>query len=102
VKSRAVWGGGLISALLFAAGKFALGIYLGRGSFESSYGAAVGSFVALLVWVYYSAIIVLVGAEVTQVYARRLGQAVEPSDHAVAVVETEREIPAHGAKPQAG
>ncbi|CAN5386907.1 YihY/virulence factor BrkB family protein [soil metagenome] len=84
---RAVWAGGFISALLFAAGKLGLAYYLGRGSYQTSYGAAVGSFVALLVWVYYSAVIVLIGAEATEVYARRHGHAVEPADHAVRVIE---------------
>jgi len=84
---RAVWTGALISAALFAVGKYGLAYYLGRGSYQTSYGAAVGSFVALLVWVYYSSIIVLIGAEATEVYARRNGHAVEPSDHAVRVVE---------------
>jgi membrane protein len=96
---RAVWTGGFISALLFSAGKIALAYYLGRGSYESSYGAAVGSFVALLVWVYYSSIIVLIGAEVTEVHARRYGQAVEPSEHAVRVVREERPDENQGAKP---
>lgn len=84
---NAVWIGALISAALFIVGKFLLGLYLGRGSYESSYGAAVGSFVALLVWVYYSSTILLIGAEVTQVYARRHGVAVKPEEHAVCVVE---------------
>jgi membrane protein len=95
---RAVWIGAVISAVLFAIGKFALALYLGRGSYESSYGVAVGSFVALLVWVYYSSIIVLVGAEVTEVYARRNGHAIEPSDHAVRVIKEERQDPNQGAK----
>jgi membrane protein len=96
---RAVWAGGFISAVLFAIGKFGLGLYLGRGSYESSYGVAVGSFVALLVWVYYSSIIVLVGAEVTEVYARRHGHAIEPSEHAVRVITEEKVDPHQGAKP---
>lgn len=95
---RAVWTGGFISAVLFAIGKFGLGLYLGRGSYESSYGVAVGSFVALLVWVYYSSTIVLVGAEVTEVYARRMGHAIEPSEHAVRIIKEEKQDPNQGAK----
>ncbi|MGN6627748.1 MAG: YihY/virulence factor BrkB family protein [Tepidisphaeraceae bacterium] len=87
---RAVWIGSAISAALFMVGKFGLGLYLGRGSYQTSYGVAVGSFVALLVWVYYSSIIVLIGAEVTEVYARRHGHAVQPSEHAVRVIKEER------------
>jgi membrane protein len=96
---KTVWVGGFIAAVLFAIGKFGLGLYLGRGSYETSYGAAVGSFVALLVWVYYSSIIVLIGAEVTEVYARRHGHRVQPSEHAVRVVKQETEDPSRAPKP---
>ncbi len=84
-----VWIGAVITALLFSVGKTALGVYLGMGSVGSSYGAA-GSLIVLLVWVYYSAQILLFGAEFTQVYANRFGQHVSPSEHAIAVdtVET--------------
>ncbi len=75
--------GALITGLLFQVGRVGLGYYLGRGDYETSYGAAVGSFVALLVWVYYSSIIILIGAEVTQVRARRLGHHVAPEKHAM-------------------
>lgn len=89
---NAVWVGAAISSVLFMVGKFGLGLYLGRGSYENSYGAAVGSFVALLVWVYYSSTILLVGAEVTQVYARRHGLRVKPEEHAVRVVQREETV----------
>lgn len=58
---RAVWAGAITSALLFAVGKHAIGLYLGRASVSSSYGAA-GSFVVFMLWVYYSAQILLFGA----------------------------------------
>mgnify|MGYP002759411879 CR=1 FL=1 len=90
---RAVWWGAFLSAVLFTIGKFGLAFYLGRGSYENSYGAAIGSFVALLVWVYYSAIILLIGAEATEVYARRKGHAVEPSEHAVRVFKETEDSP---------
>lgn len=67
-----VWLGAAITALLFSIGKFGLGLYLGKSSMSSTYGAA-GSFVVLLVWIYYSAQIVFFGAELTQVYSRRHG-----------------------------
>lgn len=67
-----VWAGSVATAALFTIGKFAIGQYLGRSSIASSYGAA-GSLVVLLVWVYYSAQLVLLGAEFTQVYARSRG-----------------------------
>jgi membrane protein len=65
-----VWLGAAITAGLFSLGKYAIGLYLGRTAIGSAYGAA-GAFVVLLVWVYYSAQLVLFGAELTFVYARR-------------------------------
>ena len=79
---RDVWIGGTITALLFTAGKFALGMYLGRSSVASAYGAA-GSLVILLLWVYYSAQIFLFGAEFTQVYANRFGAKLKPAENAM-------------------
>ena len=67
-----VWLGALITSLLFVVGKFALGLYLGKAAVGSAYGAA-GSLVILLVWVYWSAQILFLGAEFTQVYARTYG-----------------------------
>jgi membrane protein len=67
-----IWVGAFITSALFTLGKFAIGLYLGRSSVASAYGAA-GSLVLLLVWVYYSAQILFFGAELTQVYARRHG-----------------------------
>lgn len=68
--------GGAVTALLFSIGKFAIGWYLGQSAIGSVYGAA-GSLVVLLIWVYYSAQIMLLGAEFTKVYHRRVG---EPED----------------------
>jgi membrane protein len=67
-----VWLGALFTSLLFVAGKFALGLYLGKAAVGSAYGAA-GSLVILLIWVYWSAQILFLGAEFTQVYARTFG-----------------------------
>jgi membrane protein len=78
--------GGAVTALLFSIGKFAIGLYLGRASFESAYGAA-GSFVVLVVWVYYSAIVCFFGAELTQAFARRDGTRIVPEPFAVRVGE---------------
>lgn len=69
---RDVWLGALITAILFVLGKFGLGLYIGKAAVGSSYGAA-GSLVVLLVWVYWSAQILFLGAEFTQVYARTHG-----------------------------
>lgn len=65
---RDVWVGAVGTALLFTVGKRLLGLYLGKASFGSAYGAA-GSLVALIVWIYYSAQIFFFGAEFTHVYA---------------------------------
>jgi membrane protein len=73
-----VWIGAVVTALLFSIGKGALGLYLGRSAAASAYGAA-GSLVVLLLWVYYSAQILFLGAEFTQVYARRAGSRVASS-----------------------
>lgn len=67
-----VWTGALLTAVLFTVGKSALAAYLGHAAIGSSYGPA-GSFVVLLVWIYYSSQILLVGAEFTEVYSRRHG-----------------------------
>lgn len=79
---RDVWLGGVITAVLFTVGKFALGLYLGRSSVSSAYGAA-GSLVVVLLWVYYSAQILFFGAEFTQVYANRFGRKLEPAENAM-------------------
>jgi membrane protein len=69
---RDVWIGAAVTALLFAIGKFLIGLYIGRSGIASGFGAA-GSFVVLLVWVYYSTQIFLLGAEFTWVYAHEHG-----------------------------
>jgi membrane protein len=75
IQWRDVWIGAAVTALLFTVGKYLLGLYLGNSSVASGYGAA-GSFVVLLLWIYYSAQILLFGAEFTQVYANRKGSKV--------------------------
>jgi membrane protein len=83
---RDVWIGAVVTALLFTVGKFLIGLYLAKSSVASSYGAA-GSLIILLLWTYYSAQIVFLGAEFTQVYASRYGSKIEPAENAVPVVE---------------
>ena len=67
-----VWFGAAFTALLFVLGKFGLGLYLGRKSVGSAYGAA-GSLIVLLLWIYWSSSILFFGAEFTQVYAKKQG-----------------------------
>ncbi len=69
---RDVWIGAGVTAFLFTVGKSLIGIYLGRSSFSSAYGAA-GSLIVLLLWIYYSAQIFLLGAEFTRVFAYTRG-----------------------------
>ena len=68
---RDVWIGGIITSLFFTIGKSLIGLYLGHSAIGSGFGAA-GSIIIILIWVYYSSQVVLFGAEVTQVYVRRL------------------------------
>jgi len=67
-----VWLGATFTSFLFAIGKFAIGLYIGKSALSSSYGAA-GAFVVLIVWVYYSAQIFFMGTEFTHLYATRYG-----------------------------
>lgn len=69
---RDVWIGAGLTSLLFVAGQFLIGLYLGRGSVASVYGGA-GSIVIVLLWTYYSGLILFFGAEVTAVFASRWG-----------------------------
>ena len=89
IKWSDVWIGAIITSLLFTLGKYLLGLYLGRSSFGSAYGAA-GSLVVLLAWIYYSAQILFFGAEFTQVYARRYGSQIVPDDHAIPLSDEAR------------
>ena len=81
IRWQDVWVGAIITALLFTFGKFLIGLYLGKGSLGSAYGAA-GSLIIFLAWVFYSAQILLFGAEFTQVYARKYGRTIRPDKHA--------------------
>lgn len=84
-----VWVGAFITAVLFQIGQFALSIYLGRSSPASAYGAA-GSIIVLLLWIYYTAQILFLGAEFTQVYANRYGSHIRPDEDAVPLTEEAR------------
>jgi membrane protein len=78
--------GGLVTAVLFTMGQVALSMYLGQADPGQAFGAA-GALALLLVWIYYSAIIVLLGAEFTQVWATRHGEGIRPSEGAVRIIE---------------
>lgn len=72
------------TAVLFMIGKFAIGLYLGNSTIASVYGAA-GSVIIILVWVYYSAIILYFGAEFTKVYAKSYGGKISPNEYSVEI-----------------
>ncbi|MEX0715469.1 MAG: YihY/virulence factor BrkB family protein [Planctomycetaceae bacterium] len=91
VEWRDTWIGAGATAVLFLAAKFALGVYFGMQDAQT-YGPAA-SFVLILLWVYYSSIVFLLGAEFTQVWARRRGARITPSPGAVRIVQTKQELP---------
>jgi len=84
IRWRHVWSGAMITALLFTLGKYLIGLYIGFSGVGDTYGAA-GAVVIILVWVYYSTVIIIFGAHYTHVYTREHG-GVTVSAHA-AVVE---------------
>jgi membrane protein len=86
---RDVWLGAAATAVLFTIGKSLFGIYLGHSTIGSSYGAA-GSLVIVILWTYYSCLILLFGAEMSQVQARLRHAPLAPTDQAVHVTEHER------------
>lgn len=79
---RDIWVGAIFTGFLFLVGKFLIGLYIGNSNFSSTYGAA-GALVTLLIWTYYNAQIIFLGAEFTWVWARRSGHAIEPNEYAV-------------------
>jgi membrane protein len=89
---RDVFTGAAVTALLFVAGKTLIGFYLGQSDPGSMFGAA-GSLALVLLWIYLSAVLLLLGAEFTQVWARRHGKSIRPSSGAVSVVREIREDP---------
>lgn len=82
IRWRDVWVGAFLTAILFVVAKFALGLYFGNTNPGSAYGAA-GTVILIMLWVSYAGLIVLFGAEFTQVYAEAHGRHVEPDSDAV-------------------
>lgn len=81
IQWRDVWVGSALTAILFTIGKFLIGLYIGTSGVSSTFGAA-GSLITILVWVYYSSLIVFLGAEFTKVYASEYGSGVVPAENA--------------------
>jgi membrane protein len=91
-----VWVGAATTAVLFSLGKYLIGLYLGTAAVGSAYGAA-GALVVLLIWLYYSTQIVIYGAELTYLYARRFGSGLNPTAPAAAGQNpVPQPQPAHG------
>lgn len=88
---RDAWKGAGATAVLILVGNLGLGVYLARSQPGSAFGAA-GSLALILVWIYYSSMIFFLGAELTQVLARRRGETIRPSKGAVRVVLEQRTI----------
>lgn len=82
IRWKDVWPGAILTAILFTVAKFGLGVYFGKSNPGSTYGAA-GSIILIMLWVSYAGLILLFGAEFTQVYAKRYGKEIEPTDNAM-------------------
>ncbi len=92
IKWKDVTVGAVTTAVLFMIGKFCIGLYLGHSNLGSIYGTA-GSIIIVMLWVYYSAVILYFGAEFTKVYAKHYGDEIIPNDYAVWVKTKEIELP---------
>jgi len=90
IKWKDVRAGAFFTALLFMGGQYLISLYLSYSASSSTYGAA-GSLVVILLWIYYTAAILYIGAEFTQVFAEANGSRIEPADYAVHVVQKEEE-----------
>jgi membrane protein len=88
---RDVRAGALVSASLFTLGRTVIGLYLGRSNPGNVYGVA-GSLAVVLIWVYYTSMVVLLGAEFTRLWAQRYGRGIVPEKGAVAYVEAEQQV----------
>ncbi len=86
IEWRTTWVGAFLSGLLFVAGKYGLALYFKYAAPASAFGA-MGSLAAVLIWIYYSCMIVFFGAEFTQVFAKARGHGVHPSAHAQTLSE---------------
>ncbi|MDP4284600.1 MAG: YihY/virulence factor BrkB family protein [Bacteroidota bacterium] len=91
IKWKDVLFGGFITAIFFTIGKFAIGFYLGQSNFTSLYGAA-GSIIIFMVWVYYSSIILYLGAEFTKVHAKLYGGKILPKEYAEWIKTEEKTV----------
>lgn len=99
IKWKHVKTGAIFTAILFMLGRYLIGIYIEKTATESTYGAA-GSIIVILLWIYYSAVILYIGAEFTQVYTEAFGGSIEPAEYAVHVQQKEVEKDVEKLPPQ--
>jgi membrane protein len=88
IRWKDVRSGAFFTAVLFMIGQYAINLYIQYTAKSSAYGAA-GSILVILAWIYYTAAILYIGAEYTQVYAEAIGSQIEPAEYAVSVQQTE-------------
>lgn len=94
LKWKDVWIGALVTTGLFSIGRYLISLYLSNSNIGSTYGVA-GSLVLVLIWIYYSSVILLLGAEFTQAFSNKMGRKILPKKNAVKIIrqEVEREVP---------
>jgi len=91
--------GAAFTAVLFIIGKFLIGFYIGNSKLGATYGTAA-SIVVILLWVYYTSIILYFGAEYTKIHSREIGKGIAPDEQAVYIIKTEsKEIPTSPSDP---
>ncbi len=92
IRWKDIFAGALFTAIFFMVGKFVISLYISKSNIGSTYGAA-GSLIVLLLWIYYSSLILYSGAEITRAYAEVYGAKVKPKDYAVStrIVELEKD-----------
>ena len=92
IRWKDVFFGGFITAVFFTLGKFAIGFYLGKSNLTTLYGAA-GSIIIIMLWVYYSSIILYLGAEFTKVHANLYGRKIQPNEYAEWIITAQKRSP---------
>jgi membrane protein len=90
IRWRDVFAGAITTTILFLLGKFGISFYISRTQVGSTYGPA-GSLIIIIIWIYYSAMILYYGAEFTKAYALEYGSPIHPAEYAVAVEQVETE-----------
>ncbi len=99
IKWRDSFAGASFTAILFIVGKFLIGLYIGNSKLGITYGTAA-SVIIILLWVYYTSIILYLGAEFTKIYSREIGEGIKPNAVSVYIIKTEsKELPSNISQP---